>query len=54
MAAGPRHIASARTPQKTPLSTVILLWNDVATTRDRAENTSSNIYSVIACYAAVI
>jgi hypothetical protein len=41
------------TPQKTPLLAVLLLYNIFIDT-DRKEDASSSIYSIRACYTAVI
>jgi hypothetical protein len=50
-AAVPRYVASTRTPQKTPLPTVLLLLRDVVLGIDSVENTASHSYSIVAFVA---
>jgi hypothetical protein len=44
---GPLYIATARTAQKIPLPTVLLLLLDVAIGTDRVENTASHNYLMV-------
>jgi hypothetical protein len=49
--AGSLYIALARTPQKTPLPTVLLLLHDVAIGTDRVENTAFHSYSIVVLHS---
>jgi hypothetical protein len=48
MVVGPRYVASPRTPQKTPLPTVLLLLHHIAIGMDHGHTTAPHSYSTVA------